>query len=367
MKPNVITMLSNLALSASLLFIPNLAEELGASKVLIGVIGAAYGFAVFASSYLFGRASDVYGRRVFIHLGLGVSTITFFLQVLADPSFVAPFWADPWLLALARGLAGFSVGMFPAALTAYIYESKNPLGRFSSFGSLGWAIGNFVAGLIAMYWGAFVLSSACLLMAFFVSFTMPRVAGSHLRVPFFPWRLVKRNWPIYLSYFLRHIGANGIWIIYPLYITRLGGDKFLVGLIYTVNTASQFFVMRYVDRFTGKRLINAGLTLSSITFLAFTLAQKFYQLIPIQILLGCSWSCLYVGSLLHLMRRNVEKATCTGMLNSMISLAALFGALLGGIVSELLGFKATMYVAATLTITGLILFRIGVKHEAEDL
>jgi len=69
----------------------------------------------------------------------------------------------------------------------------------------------------------------------------------------------------------------------------------------------------------------------------------------------------------HLMRHNVEKATCTGMLNSVISLAAVFEALQGGIISELLGFKATMYVEATLTITGLILFRIGVKDEAEGL
>ncbi len=55
------------------------------------------------------------------------------------------------------------------------------------------------------------------------------------------------------------------------------------------------------------------------------------------------------------------------MLNSVIGLEALFGALLGGIVSELLGFKATMYVAATLTVTGLFLFRIGVKDEAEGM
>jgi len=363
MKPNVITMLSHTALSASFLFIPNLAEGLGASKAQIGIIGATYGFAVFASSFVFGRASDVYGRRFFIHLGLGVSTLTFFLQVLTDPSFVAPFWANPGLLALARGLAGFSVGMFPAALTSYVYESKAPLGRFTSFSSLGWAIGNFAAGLIAMYWGAFVLSSACLLMALLVSFTMPRSTGPNLRVPFFPWKLLKKNWPVYLSYFLRHTGANGIWIIYPLYIVSLGGDKFWVGLIYTVNTASQFFVMRYVDRFTSKRLVTAGLTLSSIAFLAFTLAQDFRQLIPVQVLLGCSWSCLYVGSLLHLMRRNVEKATCTGILSSVIGLAAVFGTLLGGVVSELFDFRAAMYVAAALTVTGFILFRIGVKDE----
>ncbi len=55
------------------------------------------------------------------------------------------------------------------------------------------------------------------------------------------------------------------------------------------------------------------------------------------------------------------------MLNSVIGLEALFGALVGGIVPELLGFKATMYVAPTLTVTGLFLFRIGVKDEAEGM
>ena len=121
--------------------------------------------------------------------------------------------------------------------------------------------------------------------------------------------------------------------------------------------------MQYVDRFDGKILVKAGLALSSITFFAFTLAQDFYQLVPTQVLLGCSWSCLYVGSLLYLMKRNVEKATCTGMLSSVISLAVVFGALLGGGVSQLFGFKATMYVAAALAAAGLGLSMIGIKEQ----
>ena len=361
MKSNVILLLYNVAFFASFLFIPNLAEELGASNAQIGIIGATYGFAVFVSSYLFGRASDVYGRKLFLQLGLGVSTITFFLQVLADPSFVAPFWADPWLLALARGLAGFFFGIFPPALTAYVYESGSPLGRFTSFGALGWTIGTFTAGLIAMYWGAFVLSSACLSLAFLVSLKMPSVSSSRLQVPFFPKRVMIKNWYIYLPYFLRHVGASCIWIIYPLYIVnQLGGDKFWVGMIYTLNSTSQFFIMRYVDRFKGKTLVNAGLILSSITFFAITLAQHFSQLIPVQFLLAGSWSCLYVGSLLHLMTHNIEKATCTGMLGSVISLGAVFGNLMGGTISELFGFKATMYTAVALTAIGFFLFRAGV-------
>ncbi|MFQ6067875.1 MAG: hypothetical protein ACE5K3_11475, partial [bacterium] len=77
-------------------------------------------------------------------------------------------------------------------------------------------------------------------------------------------------------------------------------------------------------------------------------------------LLAGSWSCLYVGSLLHLTRRNVEKATCIGMLSSVISLAAVTGTLIGGVISELFGFRATMYTAAMLAATGFFLFRTGV-------
>jgi len=359
MKQNVIQFLSNVAISASYLFIPILAKESGASDIQVGMIGAIYGLTIFGSSYLFGRASDVYGRKFFLHLGLGVSALTFLLQVLTDPSFIVPFWTNPWLLALARGLAGFSIGIFPAALTAYVYESGDPLGRFSSFGALGWAIGNFTAGLIALYWGAFVLSSACLLLAFLISFTMPTISSPRLSVPFFPTSVIKRNWHVYLPYLLRHTGANCIWIIYPLYIEYLGGNKFWIGVIYTVNTASQFFVMRFADRFRGEALINLGLIVSSITFFAFTLAQNFYQLLPIQILLACSWSFLYVGSLLYLMKYNIERATCTGMLSSVINLAVVFGALIGGGLSQFLGFKATMYAAVALTVAGFFLFRLG--------
>jgi len=359
MKPSAIQMLSSLALSASLLFIPNLAKDLGANDTEIGVIAAVYYVSIFLSSFLFGRASDVYNRKFLLRLGLGISVLTFFLQILADPSLFA--FANPLLLAVARGLVGFSLGMFPAALIAHVYESGNLLGRFSSFGALGWAVGTFLAGLISLYWGIFLLSSICFLLAFLISFNMPEVSSPRLKVPFFPKKLLKKNWFIYLPFFLRHCGANCIWVIYPLYIAGLQGDKFWTGVIYMVNTASQFVVMRFADRFKDRVLIVAGFLLSFITFLSFSVAQIFYHLLPMQVILGCSWSCAYVGSLLYLMKNNVEKATSTGILGSVISLAAVFGSLIGGVIAQFFGFTATMYTAEALTAVGFMLNRIGMR------
>lgn len=359
MQANIIQFLSSFALSASLLFIPNLAETLGADKTQIGIIVAVYAFAMFAASYIFGRLSDIHGRKLFINLGLGVCTVTFFLQTLADSDFVGPVLADPPLLALIRGLAGFSLGIFTAALTAYAYDSSGAMGKFSSFGALGWAVGTFFAGLIAFYYRIFILSSACFLLAFLISLTMKHIDRPRIRVPLFPKDLLKRNWRVYVPFLLRHTGANCIWVIYPLYIASLGGNKFWIGVIYTVNTATQFVVMRFLDRFQEKTLINAGLLLAVVTFPSFTLAQSFLHLLPAQVLLACSWSSIYVGSLVYLMKNNVEKATSTGILSSVINISQVFGALVGGVISQLFDFKATMYLAAALTIAGFGLFRVG--------
>jgi predicted MFS family arabinose efflux permease len=254
---------------------------------------------------------------------------------------------------------GFSLGMFPPALIAHVYQSRSSLGRFSGFGALGWSIGTFTAGIIGLYWGVFVFSSSCIFLAFLLSFWLPDVEKVKLRVPLFPKELLRKNWQVYLPFFLRHSGANCIWIIYPLYIASLGGDKFWIGVIYTVNTATQFVVMQFVDRFEGKTLLKLGLAFSSITFVAISLAQSFLHLIPVQVMLGSSWSCLYVGSLVYLMKHNVEKSTSGGMLGSLISLAMVLGSLIGGGLSSLFGFRATMYVAAALTILGFLLFTLS--------
>lgn len=363
LKPYLIQFLSSVALSASLLFIPNLTKELGGTESHVGIAVASYALAMFTSSYIFGRLSDIYSRRLFINLGLAMSAVAFFLQALTDPNFVFPLLANPTLLAGIRALAGFSLGIFPAALLVYVYDSAGPLGRFAAVGALGWALGTFSAGIVAeviSYYAIFMIASLCFSIAFILSLTMKHVNGPRFDVPLFPKDLLKRNWRVYVPYLLRHTGANIIWVIYPLYIVSLGGDKFWIGVIYTVNTATQFIVMLFLDRFEGKRLIRVGLLLATATFLSFTLAENFLHLLPMQVLLACSWASMYVGSLLYLMKNNVEKATSSGILNSVINISQVFGALMGGAISTLFGnYEVTMYLATAMTLAGFVLFNVG--------
>jgi predicted MFS family arabinose efflux permease len=69
---------------------------------------------------------------------------------------------------------------------------------------------------------------------------------------------------------------------------------------------------------------------------------------------------MYVGSLLYLMKNNVERATSSGILGSVINISQVFGALIGGTISLIFGdFRATMVVATILTVLGLIFFQVG--------
>lgn len=363
---NIIQFLTFAAVMASMIFIPVLAsEELGASKFEVGMIFAGYGLAIFFSSYIFGRASDMHGRRIFIKLGLLAAAVFYFLQIFAD---------SVLLLIILRILAGFGSGIFPAALTAYVYESKGRLGKFSAYGSLGWAFGSLITVVIALetfkavfeldfynlinfYNLIFISSSVMFFIAFLFSLRLRDTKITKLKIPFFPAELIKENFSLYLSYFLRHTGANAVWMIFPLYLLELGANNIWIGIIYFINSGMQFLIMRRVDKFKSKLLITAGLGVSILVFIGFGAAQNFYQIIPVQFMLAVSWSCLYVGSLLFLTERNIEKATSVGILNSIIYLCAISGPLIGGIVAEFLGMRAVMFVGAGLSLVGYLVFK----------
>lgn len=358
-ETRLIQFLTNASIMASTIFIPVLAQnEFNSTKFEIGLIVAAYGIALFFSSYIFGRLSDIHGRRFFIRIGLIASAVLFFLQVFA---------VNVSSLIIFRVLAGFSAGIFPAALIAYVYESKNMLGKFSSYGSLGWAFGSLITAAFAVnlfgwfelnfYNLIFISSSFMFFLAFLFSLNLKNSKTVKLKIPFFPKKIIKENFSLYFSFFLRHTGANAVWLLFPLYLSELGAGKLWIGIIYFINALAQFVIMQYLDRFRSGFLVSTGLSVSVFVFLGFAVVQDFYQVIPVQFLLAVSWSCLYVGSILSLTERNIEKATSISILNSIICLSAITGPIAGGIVAEFFGMRGLMFFGAFLSLTGYLFFR----------
>lgn len=376
MRYNTLQLLAYAAIAISSLVMPLYASQLGASTQTIGVIGAAYGGASFLSNYLFGRAGDVRDRRQILLLGFGLSTFALLSQAFAR---------TPNEFLVARFAAGFAIGIIPPTLAAYVYELKRPLGKFTSYNAAGWLVASLLligVGYLAThrfspgvletvrerlidqagpYEALLVASAAFCLVALVPAWGLGSMRRG-LRVPFFPREVLRRNFHVYLAVFVRHVGATGIWTIFPLYVLSLGGDLALVGWINLLNMVAQILVFRNVENFprlgSARFLIGTGLVLSGVTFLGFTLVSNALQLLPLQVLLGISFATLWLGSMKEVLENNEERATSTGLLNASISLSNVAGPLLGGVLAAVLGFRGVMHVAAGLTFLALFLFLV---------
>lgn len=358
MKPNLIRFLTFAAMMASWTYISIYAKDLGMSDTEIGFIVAFYSLALFLSSFFFGRASDKYGRKLFLSVGLVLSAIAFFLQIFAQ---------DFLALLIIRVLVGFCLGIYPSSLIAYAHEKNKDLSKFSSFGSLGWALGSLVAGLIAIYFTierVFVFSSLLFSLAFLTALRMTFGEHVSIDVPKFPIKIIKKNLWLYMSILIRHSGAQMIWTFWPLFLRSLGANLFWVGVIQMINSITQFIFMSTVGgRIKYVTSVTAGLILSSVTFFSFTLASDYWQIIPTQILLGVSWSLMYVGGLRYLMDRNVEKATVSGLFDSVLSLSSIIGPFIATFVIIFDGYRTTMYLASILAFISFLSFEFSKQSE----
>jgi DHA1 family multidrug resistance protein-like MFS transporter len=351
MRLNAIQFFINTSVMMSNLFIPVLAQNRGASDIQIGIIGAVYGAALFISTYIFSRAADSYPPKMLLYAGFVSATVTFFLQIFAY---------DPLSLAIIRALAGFSVGIYPAVLMLYVYNLRRSIGKFSSFMPLGWAVGNLLAGIIAVYWQIFSIASLLFAASFLITLTLPDVkVSTKKKADYFSRDILKKNWNIYFGFFLRQIGANNVWVIFPLYLVSLGANELWVGIIYSLNPTLQFFIMRRLDSYKTATLIHAGDLLSAAAFIALIPLTVYYQAVPGMVLIAFSYSFLYVGSMRELIETNVEKGAAAGLLNSSIAFATIIGSLVGGIILQYYGFRAVMATGAFFALVGYAVMQLA--------
>jgi predicted MFS family arabinose efflux permease len=176
----------------------------------------------------------------------------------------------------------------------------------------------------------------------------------YVRVSLFPAKLIWSNRKVYLPYLLRHTGASAIWAIFPLYLASIGASKTWIALIDGINVGGQFVAMRFIERFNAAKAFRVGLLISIAVFASYGVATYYLQLIPVQIFLAIAWSCMYVGALSFLLKKNVEHGTAVGVLFSTTRLSSAIGPLLGGAVSQGWGYRPLMFVASALSLVGLI-------------
>jgi len=334
-----VSFLLNFAVEASGVFLPLYAKSIGSSNLEIGLIASTYGITFFLSSLWFGRQSDIQGRLRFIRIGLGVSAIAYLSQLVSR---------TPVTLLAARGFVGFCLGITSAAVMAYTYENEKQIGNFVSYGSLGWLFGALAAALLRDYGPLFLTSAVSSILAFLVSLTLREEPISRVQVAVLPLQIIKANRKVYLAFFIRQLGANAIWAIFPLYLADIGASRLWIAVLDIINNGGQFVAMRLIERFNPGKAFRAGLLISAVVFVIYGIANSYLQLIPVQIMLAIAWSSMFIGALSYLLRKNNDRGTVSGLLYSTIYLSAGLGPFLGGAIAQVSGFVTVMYFGSSL-------------------
>lgn len=240
----------------------------------------------------------MYGRKKIIIAGFFISMVVLFSHNCIS-SLNTTY--------LFRGLAGLSIGMIPGSITALAWGGS--LGLFSGLGSLGYTIGNFLPGILKKNFFIFSASALFCLIGFILGFFI-KEEKKYVYVPLFPLQLIRKNLRVYLPFFIRHSAAQAIWAIFPIYLNQLGASKFQIGLMYAINPFAQFIFMILMEKKKS--------------------------------------ATLYLGSIKFLLKNNLEQATATGFLNSVIGLSGIIGPLIGGMIA-LLGFRILLFSSAVVS------------------
>lgn len=361
LKTETIQIMAGAAMLSAYTFVPILAREhLGISEIFITFIVGGYAAASFIASYIFGRAGDIYGRRIVIRLGLLLTTVSFSLLLIST---------NLETLFIVRTTNGFCIGMYPGALAAYAYESNIKMGRFATWGAAGWGVGTLFAGYAAGYniYYAFVVSTVFLIVAFLSALTLPKIPRISLKVPLFPVETFKRNMHVYSVVLLRHSSAAAIWTLWPLFLLDLEATTFTIAIVQATNALSQvIFMVLVTDRVGSKKLISIGLITSAITFGWFPFARNIFEVLPSQVLLGISWACLYVGALKYVTENNKDRSTAAGLLSSILALSGVIGPIIAALIYTIWpGYAPIMFFAMAMSLISFGLFWLSNRRRIE--
>lgn len=347
---------------------------------LVSLATTAYHLPYFVFGLFFGRLGDFIRRRTIVLLACLVASLGALLMGFFIDSYAA--------MVVGRALTGIGMGMLPGALYASTFERGASVGIFTALGSLGWAIGSFLAPALGSRPLTFFIAAA--------AFALPAIlAPSFRELPprprsgFFSFKVIERHWPVFLGYFLRHAGAMAVWVTFTLYLKERGisgpvitGVEFLdwIGLIYALNPIAQVSFMLIMDRINPRLSLPLGYIATALLFTSYVLFPNPWVILPMQIILAFSWSAVYLGSLLYLNKScHEERSTVSGTFNAVTGLCGIAGSLLGGLLSSLkwnlvlagktvtLTYEISMLVAAAMAVVGLAVLLLGERKLYQNL
>jgi MFS family permease len=165
-------------------------------------------------------------------------------------------------------------------------------------------------------------------------------------------------WPLGLGTALSLMGDATLYTVLPTHTADAGIALSAVGIILGVNRAVRIFLngpagLAY-DRWPRRRLFVPALFVGAISTAVYAATHGFWPLLIGRLLWGLAWSGIWVGGAAVILdvTTDQDRGRWNGLYQTWFFIGAAGGAFLGGLLTDRVGYAATMWVGASLTALG---------------
>jgi MFS family permease len=155
-------------------------------------------------------------------------------------------------------------------------------------------------------------------------------------------------------------GDSTIYAVLPNQIETVGITLGVVGILLGANRMVRIpgnvLAGALHDRWGRRRLFLLGLFLGILSTLSYSLARGFWPLLAGRLLWGIAWSLINVGGYTMILDRSTgaDRGRMTGFYQMAFMFGLAVSPLLGGTLTDLLGFRPALYACAAVSSLGLI-------------
>jgi len=173
-----------------------------------------------------------------------------------------------------------------------------------------------------------------------------------------PWRILL---PAGIGTCLSLLGDASLYTVLPTHTAAAGVTVASVGILLSANRFIRLFLngpagMAY-DRWPRRPLFVSSLMIGAISTAIYGLTQGFWPLLLGRLLWGLAWAGIWVGgnTIVLDIASAENRGRWIGIYQLSFFLGASGGAMLGGVLTDWLGFHQTMMVGAAITLMGAII------------
>lgn len=173
-----------------------------------------------------------------------------------------------------------------------------------------------------------------------------------------PWRILI---PVGVGTALSLIGDTSLYAVLPTHISDAGVSLANVGLLLSANRFIRLILNGPVgwvyDRYPRRYLFVAALFVGALSTAMYSLTDGFWPLLAGRLLWGLAWAGIWVGgnAIILDISHSHNRGRWVGFYQTSFFLGGTSGAVLGGTLTDWLGYHQAMGVGATLTLTGALI------------